>query len=140
MPLALESTVGANLSHPPLKSAHKLQPPCWSFLRIGNDGPEGQHDVVLGRPGVTVSVSQEKLTVRWSCREVLCSDPRKASERGRNRTGSMRKCKRASGLTMWSGAPDNRISVLYEQVLTPRGNILDPSRYLNSVITAHPKK
>jgi len=30
-----------------------------------------------------------------------------------------------------SGAPDSRISVLYEQVLMPRGNILDPSRYLN---------
>ncbi len=27
-----------------------------------------------------------------------------------------------------------------EQVRTPRGNILDPSRYLDSDITAHPKK
>ena len=29
------------------------------------------------------------------------------------------------------GTPDNRITVLYEHVLTPQGNILDHSRYLN---------
>ncbi len=38
---------------------------------------------------------------------------------------------KVSGLTTLVGAPDNRITVLYEQVLTPRGN--DHSRYLNSI-------
>ncbi len=42
---------------------------------------------------------------------------------------------KVSGLITLVGAPDNRITVLYEQALTPRGN--DHSRYLNSVITAH---
>ncbi len=39
--------------------------------------------------------------------------------------------RKVSCLITLVGAPDNRITVLYEQVLTPRGN--DHSRYLNSI-------
>ena len=38
---------------------------------------------------------------------------------------------KVSSLITLVGAPDTRITVLYEQVLTPRGN--DHSRYLNSI-------
>ncbi len=38
---------------------------------------------------------------------------------------------KVSGLITLAGAPDTRIAVLYEQVLTPQGN--DHSGYLNSI-------